>query len=91
MLCGRWKRRWKCGDGQYESLPPKWRQNYKLLLHCGNIGGQRRLHDGQEPMKWSIAGTGFAALCMKGFGEAHTQGTDGCVSWEPRYAWGRKM
>lgn len=58
-------------------------------MHGGNIGGQRRLRDGQEPMKWSIAGTGFAALCMKGFGEAHTQGTDGWVSWEPRYAWGR--
>lgn len=34
-------------------------------------------------MKWSIAGKGFAAFCMKGFGEAHTQRTDGWVSGSP--------
>lgn len=36
------------GDGQHMILPLKGRQKYKLLLHCGNIGGQRRLHEGKE-------------------------------------------
>lgn len=52
-------------------LPPTWRQNRKLLVPCGNIGGQRRLHEGEEPVKWSIPSKGLLSYASRALGR-HT-------------------
>lgn len=65
-------------------------QKYKLLLHCGNVEGQRRLHEGKEGIKGAFLAENLLSSALRALGRYTTWSVNKCVGiMEALYVWGR--